>query len=515
MSEPRTGSLWELIEWRAAETPDALFCLDEAGRRLTYAEYRDSALRAAAGLHALGVEEGTAVTWVLPTRVVSLVLMGALSRLSAVQNPVIPIYRHREVGFVTRQTGAELIVVPTEFRNFGYEDMARALATEQPGLEVLVVDDELPEGDPSQLPPAPPSTLPDNAPIRWIFYTSGTTADPKGARHTDATLLATSVGFARLLDLRLHDRIALVFPVTHIGGSTWLMASLLSGAGHLVVETFGPNSVEFLSKNGAHVLGAGTAFHNVYLAAQRENPGTPLFPNARAFPGGGAPKPPQLHYEIKKELGGFGIISGYGLTECPIIAMCSTRDPDQKLADTEGRVNPPDAEIRVVQSDGTLAAPGEEGEMRVKGPQLCKGYLDEELNAAGFDEDGFFRTGDLGYLDEDGYAVITGRLKDVIIRNMENISAKEIEDLLYQHAKVSDVAVVGVPDPKTGERACAVVACADPNEPLGFDEMVTYLKELKLMVQKIPEQLEIVDEVPRNPAGKIQKNVLRERYAAQ
>jgi non-ribosomal peptide synthetase component E (peptide arylation enzyme) len=195
--------------------------------------------------------------------------------------------------------------------------------------------------------------------------------------------------------------------------------------------------------------------------------------------------------------------------------MCNTTDPDQKLADTEGRVNPADAEIRVVKSDGSIAAPGEEGEMRVKGPQLCKGYLDTELNAAAFDADGFFGTGDLGYLDEDGYVVITGRLKDMIIRNMENISAKEIEDLLYQHPKVSDVAVVGLPDPKTGERACAVVACANANEPLGFDEMVTYLKELKLMVQKIPEQLELVDEVPRNLAGKIQKNLLRERYSTQ
>ena len=515
MSEPRIGGLWELIEWRAAETPDALFCLDEADRRLTFAEYRDSALRAAAGLHALGVEEGTAVTWVLPTRVASLVLMGALSRLRAVQNPVLPIYRHREVGFVTRQTGAQLIVVPTEFRGFGYEAMARDLAAEQPGLEILVADYELPEGDPSRLPPAPPTTSEGDAPIRWIFYTSGTTAEPKGARHTDVTLLATSVGFARVLDLRLHDRIALVFPVTHIGGSTWLMASMLSGSCHLVVEAFGPKTVEFLAKNDAHHLGAGTAFHNVYLAAQRENPGTPLFPNVRTFPGGGAPKPPQLHYELKKELGGIGIISGYGLTECPIIAMCNTLDPDQKLADTEGRVNPPGAEIRVVKSDGSIAAPGEEGEMRVKGPQLCKGYLDTELNAAAFDVDGFFRTGDLGYLDEGGYAVITGRLKDVIIRNMENISAKEIEDLLYQHPKVSDVAVVGLPDPKTGERACAVVACVPGKQPLGFDEMVAYLKKLQLMVQKIPEQLELVDELPRNPAGKVQKNLLRERYASQ
>ena len=128
MSEPRPNTLWELIEWRARSTPDALFCLDEAERRLSFAEYRDTALRAAAGLHELGVVAGTAVTWVLPTRIASLVLMGALARLSALQNPVLPIYRQREVGFITRQTGAELIVVPSEFRAFDYEAMAHDLA---------------------------------------------------------------------------------------------------------------------------------------------------------------------------------------------------------------------------------------------------------------------------------------------------------------------------------------------------------------------------------------------------
>jgi len=514
MSAPRNGSWWELIEWRAEETPNALFCLDEVERSLTFDEYRMAVLRTAAGLYALGVGEGTSVTWVLPTRITALVLMGALGRLSAIQNPVIPIYRQREVGFVTRQTGARLLVVPSRFRSFDYEDMARSLAAEQPGLEVLVVDVELPERDPAGLPPAAPSTAAEDAPIRWIFYTSGTTAEPKGARHTDATLMATSVGLANALDLQPEERLTLVFPVTHIGGPTLVMAGLLKGACQLVVEAFGPGTVDFLSKHGPHHLGSGTVFHNAYLASQRERPGVRLFPNVRTCPSGGAPKPPELHYELKQEIGGLGIISGYGLTECPIITQCRIDDPDEKLAHTEGRPNPPGAEIRVFRRDGVLAAPGEEGELRVKGPQLCKGYLDRDLDEAAFDENGFFRTGDLGFLDEDGFAIITGRLKDVIIRNMENISAKEIEDLLYAHPKVKDVAVVGLPDPKTGERVCAVVVCADPLHQFGFDEMVAYLKGLKMMMQRIPEQLEIVDELPRNPTGKIQKNVLRERYGS-
>jgi acyl-CoA synthetase (AMP-forming)/AMP-acid ligase II len=282
---------------------------------------------------------------------------------------------------------------------------------------------------------------------------------------------------------------------------------------HIITETFDPvGTVELMRKYGATLLGAGTPFHMAYLAEQRKNPGTPLLPTARLFNGGGAPKPPQLHYDIKRELGGAGIVSGYGLTECPILSMASPHDPDDKLANTEGQPGP-GVDVRVITLEGKPAGAGEEGEFRVKGPQLFKGYLDESLNADAFDEDGYFRTGDLGFLDADGYLVVTGRLKDVIIRKGENISAKEVEDLLYTHPKVADVAVIGLPDPALGERCCAVVANKDGADPLTFQEMGAFLRDQGLMVQKIPEQLETVDAVPRNASGKILKHKLREEYA--
>jgi acyl-CoA synthetase (AMP-forming)/AMP-acid ligase II len=210
-------------------------------------------------------------------------------------------------------------------------------------------------------------------------------------------------------------------------------------------------------------------------------------------------------------MGGVGIVSGYGLTECPILAMNAVGDPDDKLATTEGRATP-GVTIRVVTLDGRPASPGEDGEIRVTGPQLCRGYVDPSLAADAFDADGFLRTGDIGQLDEDGFITITGRLKDVIIRKGENISAKEIEDLLYQHPKVADVAVIGLPDSASGERACAVVQPRDLGAPLAFAEMVTFLKGQQLMVQKIPEQLEIVEQVPRNASGKLEKQKLREQF---
>jgi acyl-CoA synthetase (AMP-forming)/AMP-acid ligase II len=513
-------TVWQLVEARADATPDAVLAREDTGRELTFAGYRDACLRAAAGLSSdYGVTVDTSVSWELPTWNESLVLVGALARLGARQNPLIPIYRNREVGFITQQSGASLLIVPTVYRGFDFEAMAAEIAASRPGLSVLVVDRELPDGDPAVLPPfATPPVSAADAPIRWLFYTSGTTADPKGAPHTDLTVMASALAMAECLDIRPDDISALVFPFTHIGGIGWLLASLMTGCTLLTTEAFHPTDTPaFLADSGVTLAGSGTPFHMAYLAAQRarnetaDGPTGSIFPAIRSYPGGGAPKPPQLHHDLKREIGGVGIVSGYGLTEAPIVVMATTADPDQKLADTEGRPTP-GVDLVVVALDGTRAGPGVEGEIRLKGPQVIRGYLDPSLDAEAFDAEGYFRSGDLGIVDADGYVTITGRLKDVIIRHGENISAKEVEDLLYAHPAVADVAVIGLPDPRTGERACAVVAVA---EGRSFDAatMGEYLRAQGLRVNAVPEQLELVDAVPRNPAGKILKHTLRERFA--
>jgi cyclohexanecarboxylate-CoA ligase len=509
-------SLWELIERRVAETPDATMAVDEDGRTLTFREYHDAAERAAAGLAELGVGEGTPVSWALPTWLESLVLVGALTRLGAVQNPILPIYRHREVGFVAKQTGAKLLIVPSTWKGFDYEGMAREIAAEQPGLEVLVVDRKLPDADPVSLPPAaPPASSPEDAPVRWAFYTSGTTADPKGAQHTDRTIMASAYGMTRALATQPDDVSALVFPFTHIGGIGWLFSSMMVGFKTIVIEAFDPAAtIPVMQREGVTLAGAGTPFHMAYLAAQRQNPGEPLFPKARAYPGGGAAKPVQLHYDVKKELGGVGVVSGYGLTECPILSMATVGDPDVKLAETEGRTTP-GVEVKVVKLDGSAAEAGEEGEIRVKGPMLFRGYVDSSLDADAFDADGWFRTGDLGFQDADGYIAITGRLKDVIIRKGETISAKEVEDLLFTHPGIDDVAVIGLQDDASGERACAIVVPADKEAPPNLEDVFDFCTKAGLMTQKIPEQLEIVDVLPRNATGKVLKHELRKEYTSQ
>ncbi len=507
-------NLWELIEARAAESGEAEMAIDEDGRQLSFAGYRDWCERAAAGFQDLGLSEGDVVSWQLPTWFESMVLVGALARLGVTQNPIIPIYREREVGFVTKQAGSKLLVVPSVFRGFDHEAMANTVAAGVDGLDVLVCDKHLPEGDPSTLPP-PPAAPDDPADleVRWLFYTSGTTADPKGAKHTDLSIAAIAEGMGDRYQASPADRGAMVFPFTHIGGITWLFTSLQFGCVNLFVETFDPaTTVPYLAANGVTMAGAGTPFHMVYLAAQRAAGPEPIFPDVRLFPGGGAAKPPTLHYEMKAEMGGAGICSGYGLTEAPILVLVDVDDPDDKKAETEGRPMP-GVELKLVKLDGTVAGPGEEGEIRAKAPQMMRGYLDSSLDADAFDEDGWFRTGDLGQQDEDGYLIITGRLKDIIIRNMENISAKEVEDLLFEHPQVGDVAVIGLPDERTGERVVAVVVTAEGQDPISFEQMKEHLVAKGLRKQALPEQLEFMDILPRNPTGKVVKYELRDQYA--
>jgi acyl-CoA synthetase (AMP-forming)/AMP-acid ligase II len=508
-------SLWELLEKRVEATPDAVMAVDETGRTLTFAEYKAEAERTAAGLGRLGVREGDVVSWQLPTWLESLALVAALSRLGAIQNPMLPIYRQREVGFITKQAGSRLLIVPGTWRNFDYEEMAREIAGGQPGLDILVANKALPQGDPQQLPPvAPPPDDPADLPIRFYYYTSGTTADPKGAQHTDATIKAAAIGMCERLEVTQDDRIGCVFPFTHVAGAVYIFSALAYGCTMIVVEGFdAENTPQVLAREGVTLAGAGTPFHMAYLGYQRTHPeSSPLFPKARAYIGGGAPKPPQLHYDIKDAMGSVGIVSGYGMTEAPIVTMASVRDSDDVLANTEG-APVTGVDFITVKLDGTRSAVGEEGEIRLRAPMLMRGYIDSSLDNDAFDENGYFRTGDLAVIDEQGNVRITGRVKDIIIRNMENISAKELEDNLFAHPKVADVAVIGLPDDRTGERACAVVVPADAADPPALDELCAYLFERGLMKQKLPEQLEIIDALPRNPTGKIVKFELRDRYA--
>jgi cyclohexanecarboxylate-CoA ligase len=262
------------------------------------------------------------------------------------------------------------------------------------------------------------------------------------------------------------------------------------------------------------MCGGSTAFYQMFLGEQRKSPEEKVIPTLRIMSGGGAPKPPELFYDVEREMG-VKLVHGYGMTEIPMIAMGSPHDTDEQLANTEGKPVL-GAEVRIVREDGSVAGPDEEGEVRVRGPVVCRGYTDPEATKAAYDDDGWFRTGDLGVLRADGHVRLTGRLKDVIIRKGENISARELEDVLFKHPKVGDVAVVGLPDRERGELVCACVETADGAEGLTFDEMVAWCRDAGLMTQKIPERLEIVDALPRNDTlNKVLKYKLREQMSRE
>jgi cyclohexanecarboxylate-CoA ligase len=500
-------TLWELAVERAGRSPGAVLAISEDGSEITFSELRDRAVGAAEWLARQGVNEGQdqSVVWQFPTCIDAITVAVALSRLGAIQIPILPILGTRELGHVLAQTGASVLVVRPGWGQ-GNHGQLDYVAQNFKNVRVL----QMPSAMTGAATGVPPSTRPDSH--SWVFYTSGTTAAPKGARHCEATLSACAHGMVDRYGVTPLDRIAFVFQITHIGGIAWVYAALMSGCALILVEKFNREATWLLQRHGVTLAGAGLPFLHEYLAAQRTLPeGERLFPEVRAFTSGGMPKPPSIHYEIKRECGGAGVLSAYGMTEAPVLTAAGPALSDEELAHSEGPPMP-GVELRIVGGDGESVAHGEVGELRVKAPQVMLGYLDPALDDNAFDEVGFLRTGDLGRLDPNGNLIVTGRLKDVIIRKGENVSAKEVEDALFTHPAIRDVSVVGLPDEARGELVCAVIVSDDVR--LDVPEVAGFLTQWGLMRQKIPERVELVASLPRSELGKVDKNELRRRYTA-
>ena len=372
-------SLWELVEARAARTPDKVMAVDEQDRTWTYEEFRGACERVAAGLAARGVGEGTNVSWILPSRIEAFVLIGALARLGAVQNPILPIYRHREVGL---HHPPDRLRAARRARARSAASTTRRWRAKPPKTSRSRSSSPTPIC-PKAIPPR--SAHPRAAPATRCAGSSTRRArwpTRRARAHSDASIAAANLGMQWSLRCDPTDKVAVVFPITHVGGVVWMFNTMETGAELLLVEVFSvEDSPVFLARKGVTVAAAGTVFWQAYLAAQRKQPDVPLFPEVRVFAGGGAPKPPHIHYELMAEMGA-PAIAGWGLTESPINTMMELDSPDDKKATTEGKACP-GVELRVVTVDGALAAPGEEGEMQVRGRQVCLGYLDASLDADG------------------------------------------------------------------------------------------------------------------------------------
>jgi len=502
---------------RVRETPDrVLFVAGE--ERVTGPMLADRVARLARGLRGLGVGPGDVVSWQLPNWLEGVVLTFALDRIGAVSNPILTIYREREVAFVVRQAGSKVLVVPGVLRGFDHAQLARSVRSGAPTLAHVVVARATPGPGETALealcasqPDDAPSTPPGPHDVTALFYTSGTTSDPKGVMHTPSTL-GSFVRTQFAMAGRDPDHVGILwFPLAHIGGiCAFGIAPVMYGSRAVFLEHFEPEAaLDLIEREKVTSAGGPTPIVQAILAAKGFSPARVR--SVRNAGLGATDVPPELIRELRSKLGGF-VSRSYGMTECPMATGGTRQDPEEKLVTTDGR---PTAGVvlRTVDDAGRTVAPDVEGEIELYGPQLCVGYVDARLSDAAFTPDGFLRSGDLAVVDASGFVRITGRKKDIIIRKGENLSAKAIEDELHDHPKVADVAVIGVPDAASGERVCACVVLRPGTDGMTLAELRAFMSERRVMAQKIPEQIELVDELPRNATGKVKKFELRARFA--
>ncbi|HMN83308.1 MAG TPA: cyclohexanecarboxylate-CoA ligase [Burkholderiaceae bacterium] len=505
------------------ECPDKLALTAVRGetgavRRFTWRELAALADRAAIGLARLGVGRNDVVAMQLPNTWQFTLLYLACSRIGAVVNPLMPIFRERELSFMLKHGEAKVLVVPKVFRGFDHEAMARGLAPQLPSLaRIIVLDDDGPDGFDTLLTGPDWENEADAAAIlsrgrpgpddiTQLIYTSGTTGEPKGVMHSANTLMANIVPYAARMRLSADDVVLMASPMAHQTGFMYgLMMPVMLRAGAVLLDVWDPRrAAELIRSEGATFTMASTPFLTDLTRTVRES-GQPV-PSLKTFLCAGAPIPGPL-VEQAREVLGSKIVSAWGMTENGAVTTIELDDDDERAFTTDGCALP-GAEVRVVDMEGRPLPHGEVGRLVVRSASNFGGYL-KRPQWNNTDADGWFDTGDLAKQDAAGYIRISGRSKDVIIRGGENIPVFEIESLLYRHPAVLQVAIVAYADERLGERACAVVV-PKPSQSLTFDEMVAFLKVQKVAVQYIPERLVTRDAMPATPSGKIQKFKLRE-----
>jgi cyclohexanecarboxylate-CoA ligase len=492
----------------------------EAGdtRRFTYRELATMADRIAVGLHRLGVRRNDVVAMQLPNGWPFTALYLACSRIGAVANPLMPIFRERELTFMLGHGEAKVLVVPSRFRGFDHAAMARGLQTALPTLErVVVVDDDGPDGFGTLLAGPAWEREPDAAAIlagsrpgpddvTQLIYTSGTTGEPKGAMHSANTLMSNIVPYAERMRLGADDVVLMASPMAHQTGFMYgLMMPVVLRARAVLQDVWDPaRAAALIRAEGVTFTMASTPFLTDLTRVVGET-GSAV-PTLRTFLCAGAPIPGPLVERARATLG-TKIVSAWGMTENGAVTTIELDDDDERACNTDGRPLP-GVELKVADPDGRELPRGESGRLLIRGCSNFGGYLKRpQLN--GTDAEGWFDTGDLARMDDRGYIRISGRSKDVIIRGGENIPVFEIESLLYRHPAVAQVAIVAYPDERLGERACAVVV-PKPGQSIDFAGMVAFLGEQKVAKQYVPERLVVREAMPATPSGKIQKFRLRE-----
>lgn len=467
--------------------------------------------RVAGALQGMGVRRGDVVAVQLPNWYEGAVMQVAAVLCGAVLLPIVQIYGPRELGFILRQSGASVLAVPGTWRGRDFAAMAVALEDVPALRSVIVVDEQAPEGT---VPFAdltgrlaggyvrPDVEATDRA---LLVYTSGTTADPKGVQHSHASLLAEVHSPVGRRERAEPGRHLALFPSGHVAGLLGLLRILIHGDETVILDAWKSARAAELIDEYALTSGVGAPVHLAGLLDERDR-GAATLSSLREFMVGAAGVPPAL--VERAELAGIAAYRAYGSSEHPTISSGEPGDPLIKRAMTDGRVIA-GSEIRLVDDEGVDVPEGAEGEIISRGGELFLGYTDRALDAESFLPGRWFRTGDVGRVDSDGFLTITDRKKDIIVRGGENISSKEVEDVLARYPAVAEAAAVGMPDERYGERVCAVVVLREAGGSLGLDEVGRHFAEAGMARQKTPERIIVVGELPRTAAGKLQKYRLR------
>ena len=501
----RTETCADALHRAASETPDRVLVIDGV-KSLSAADVHDQASRLARAM-LTRFAPGSVVSFMLPNWHEAAVIYMAATLAGMVAHPILPSLRDHDLRFMLADIGSRMIFVPGTFRGHDYAAMlgrvAEALETPP---EVVVVRGEsdshtafsrLFDEDATALLP---TLNPDD--VRMVMYTSGTTGRPKGVMHTHNSLNALIRQIGRHWLVEPGDRFLVPSPISHIGGSIYAFETpLMLGATAILMESWDPDAaVEIMTRERCTHMAGATPFLQHLLAAARK--AETRLPDLKLFICGGASVPPAL---IREAAGYFerAIVSRvYGSTEVPVTTVgVIDRDDLPHAAETDGR--PGIASVKIA----------DDGEIRARGPQMLVGYVHAEDEAAAFDDEGYYRTGDQGRLVDGDHLVVTGRIKDLIIRNGENISPKEIEDLLIAHPGIAEIAIVGVPDARTGERAVAVIVPRNGASP-DVSSLGEFLAGFGVARFKYPEAVALWDALPKNDAGKVLKQGIRATLTA-
>ena len=497
------GTLADSLVEAARRTPERVVLIDGECQLDCRSLYEQASALAQALLARMPT--ASVVSLMLPNWHEATIIYLAATMAGMVVNPILPSLRDRELLFILNDADTRMVFVPSAFGRHDYASMLTRV-TEQLGSppEVVVV-----RGDPGpssghtnflsllqrHQPTVRLPTLDPDA-VRMILYTSGTTGQPKGVLHSHNSMHALICQLRDHWQVRPGDRFLVPSPIAHIGGSIYAFESpLLLGASAVLMDRWNADdAVEIIRANRCtHIAGATPFLEQLLTAA--EGAGTRL-PELKLFICGGASVSPSLIRKAASYFEHAAVTRVYGSTEVPVTTVGAPLDPDH-AADTDGRAG-----------FAQITLGGAVGEIHARGPQMLVGYLHPEDEAGSFDDDGYFRTGDLARWVDDDYLVVTGRAKDVIIRSGENIAPKEIEDILIDHPGIAEIAVVGLPDPRTGERACAVIVPTDQPRP-DVPSLRSFLQAHGVATFKSPEQVVIWEQLPRNDAGKVLKHQIQ------